>query len=242
MKVGRRLAIKLLNASKFALADLPEEGDALSQRARPRDARAPGARSSRDATESFEAYDYARALQRTETFFWRFCDDYLELVKGRRYDRRDRRRTAGAASVSRALRLLAVGLPAPVRAVPAVRRRGGLVVVAGTARSTARVARRGRADGARVRRRADGRRARGARARASPPTCCARCARPSRRRAGRCARRSRACVVHDTAERLDALELGVGDLRQAGSIERIETARAARSSPSRSSWRRRLAE
>lgn len=83
MKVGRRLAIKLLNASRFALMQAEPCG-AISE---PLDR---GMLTSlswlvRESTEQLEAYDYARVLERTERFFWSFCDDYLELVKGRRY-------------------------------------------------------------------------------------------------------------------------------------------------------------
>jgi valyl-tRNA synthetase len=53
-----------------------------------------------EATRDLEGYDYARVLQRTEEFFWRFCDDYLELVKGRRYGEQG---PAGAASANSAL-------------------------------------------------------------------------------------------------------------------------------------------
>jgi valyl-tRNA synthetase len=83
MRVGRRLAIKVLNASRFALAVSEPRGAIAAplDRAMIRSLAALVV----EATEAFEDYDYARVLQRTETFFWRFCDDYLELVKGRRY-------------------------------------------------------------------------------------------------------------------------------------------------------------
>ena len=104
MKVGRRLAVKLLNASKFALADLPPEGEQLSS-ALDRAMIARLASVVREAGASFEDYDYARALDRVEVFFWWYCDYYLELVKGRRYDSgQSEQARAGAASVSRALR------------------------------------------------------------------------------------------------------------------------------------------
>src|SRR5688500_1517744 len=83
MKVGRRLTIKILNASTFVLAN-PSPNGAVTA-AVDRGLLTALAAIVRESTADLEQYDYARVLERTETFFWSFCDDYLELVKGRRY-------------------------------------------------------------------------------------------------------------------------------------------------------------
>ena len=94
VKVGRRLAMKLLNASKFALSfgDLPSAADGSPADAATlvtepidRSMLAGLAEVVERATASYEAYDYSTALDLTEAFFWTFCDDYLELVKERAY-------------------------------------------------------------------------------------------------------------------------------------------------------------
>src|SRR5690606_27241802 len=83
MTVGRRLAMKLLNAARFALMQ-PEPRGPITE---PLDRGMLSALSAlvAESTEQPEAYDSARVLERTERFFWSFCDDHLELVKGRRY-------------------------------------------------------------------------------------------------------------------------------------------------------------
>ncbi|HNE37620.1 MAG TPA: valine--tRNA ligase, partial [Microthrixaceae bacterium] len=95
MKVGRRLAIKLLNASRFALSFGEVPAGTPVTEALDRAMLAELADLVDDATTALEAFDYARALERTETFFWRFCDDYLELVKGRAYGEDDGSGPAG---------------------------------------------------------------------------------------------------------------------------------------------------
>jgi valyl-tRNA synthetase len=83
MKVGRRLSIKLLNASRFALLQAEPRGPITEPLDRGMLTQL--SRLVADATESLDGYDYARVLERTESFFWGFCDDYLEMVKARRY-------------------------------------------------------------------------------------------------------------------------------------------------------------
>jgi valyl-tRNA synthetase len=258
MKVGRRLAVKLLNASKFALADLPESDPAHSELSHPLD-RALIARLAvvvKDATQSFEDYDYARALERTETFFWWFCDYYLELVKGRRYGvgvagtsgegSVQAGATAagdGAGSVARALRLslssfqrlLAPFLPFVTEEVWSWWQQGSvhraawpeaseLVAAVGDGGGGSGDVD-GGGDGG------DGRGDGGASAReAVALDVTADVLREVRKAKSQAQVKMRAPVrrvlVRDTLARLEALELGAEDLREAGSIETLERAEA----------------
>ncbi len=87
MKIGRKLAIKLLNASKFVLGitggtagDITKVSEHIDRGILVRLSALVS-----ETTKDFLTYDYARALERTESFFWGFCDDYVELVKIRAY-------------------------------------------------------------------------------------------------------------------------------------------------------------
>jgi len=82
MQVGRRLAIKILNASKFVLGKTEPAGPVTHPIDRGMLTRL--AELVRTSTANLDAYEYTAALRDTETFFWWFCDDYIELVKRRR--------------------------------------------------------------------------------------------------------------------------------------------------------------
>ena len=101
MKIGRRLATKLLNANKFVLQfPAPADGARITQ-ALDLAVVAELAGVVREATAALQNFEYTVALERIERFFWTFCDDYVEFVKERAY-----REDQGAESARATLRLV----------------------------------------------------------------------------------------------------------------------------------------
>ena len=118
LKIGRRLAMKVLNVSRFVLAATEDSAHAVAAGAKathPID-RALLARLASvvdQATIAFEDFDWARALERTEGFFWTFCDDFVELVKNRAYGSLGPEPAASAAAALRLALSTQVRLFAP---------------------------------------------------------------------------------------------------------------------------------
>lgn len=122
MKIGRRLAIKILNASKFVLNLGATEANVLTGDAGvltnglDKSLLARLSEVVEQSTRAFEAYDYARALDISESFFWSFTDDYVELIKDRAYGARGEAEQASvlaalATTLDAVLRLFAPFLP-----------------------------------------------------------------------------------------------------------------------------------
>ena len=85
MKIGRRLAIKILNAAKFVLSFEAPSSQANVTVPVDQSLLLSLADVVSEATTAFENYDHTKALELAEKFFWNFTDNYLELVKERAY-------------------------------------------------------------------------------------------------------------------------------------------------------------
>lgn len=113
MKIGRRLAIKILNASKFVLGLNAAPNKSKITEPYDKAMLAALAEVVTQATKAYEEFNYTKALEVTEQFFWTFTDDYVELVKERAYRENDLGAESAKAALAEALNVL-LRLFAPV--------------------------------------------------------------------------------------------------------------------------------
>jgi len=205
MKVGRRLATKVLNVGRFVLGfggtantggvTAPIDASLLAALATVVD----------EATIALDGYEWTRALEAVERVFWRFCDDYVELVKGRAYDGDASAVATLTGALDTLLRLLAPFLPFVTEEVwswwhtgsvhrepwPVADGYPGDPLVFDVASDVIGAVRKAKSAAQRSLR---------------APVALA--------------------VVHDSRARLDALDAAVNDVRGAGGIVRLDTAEA----------------
>ena len=101
MKIGRRLAISCSTPRSSRWPSVARTRTIMGETAdavwNPADVTEPLDRAVmaklalviRQATDALNAYEHSKALEVIESFFWQFCDDYIELVKNRAYGTAD---------------------------------------------------------------------------------------------------------------------------------------------------------
>ena len=127
MAQGKKLVNKIFNANKFVLnivsqSALKEEPNYAQYIQTPMDKSWMKKLSETVAfaTKAFNQHDYAAALEATESRFWDFCDNYLEIVKSRAYSEDNKSAVASLMkTVDTFSKLFAPFLPfSPSRPIP----------------------------------------------------------------------------------------------------------------------------